>query len=129
MNTLLPDNILRLMSKEDRKALKQKTAEEKSATAEDKSEKELQDQVTALLRRREIPFIHASMMKRSTLPIGWPDYSFARRGVPMCFECKTERGKLTKEQEVMHRRLKSQGWVVLVIRSLKEAQDALEDCE
>lgn len=125
MTRLLSDHFLRLMSPEDRKAIKQRTAQETVALAEAKTEKQLQEQIAALLRRQDVPYIRPAMFKKSTLPVGWPDFTFAYHGFPIAWECKIANNKPTKEQKELHERLERQGWEVATIRTLLQAQGFL----
>jgi hypothetical protein len=127
MGPVLTDNILRLMAKEDRVALGRagRTAAESLALAEANTEAELQDQICAMLRRRETVFIRPAMFKRSSLPVGWPDFTFAYCGVPIAWECKSARGLPSEEQLRMHAQMTACGWRVTVIRELREAVQIL----
>lgn len=122
---LLPNNILEKMDPKDRKIIHQKTAAETVSDAIAKSEKELQEQIASLLRRKSIPYIRAAMFKRSSLPVGWPDFTFAFFGIPLGWECKTESGELSIEQKRAHWALQACGWRIEVIRSLSQAQVSL----
>jgi hypothetical protein len=126
---VLPDNILRLMAAQDRAALGKsgRTAAESFALAEAKTESELQEQICSMLRRREIVFIQPAMFKRSSLPVGWPDFTFAYCGVPVAWECKSARGLLSEEQLCMHPQMTACGWQVSVIRELREAIEILNN--
>jgi uncharacterized protein (DUF58 family) len=123
---ILPDHVLRLMSPADRQVLGQKTAAETLAIADAKSEKELQEQIASMLRRRDVPFIRPAMFKKSELPPCWPDVSFAYRGVQIGWECKTIVGKLNAQQSKMHDQLRRCGWQISVIRTLQEAVEILQ---
>jgi hypothetical protein len=131
MTALLPEHCLRLMDERDRKSLGKggRTAVETLADMEARSEKELQEQICSLLRRREIPFIRPSMFKRSELPVGWPDISFAYRGKPIAWECKVGRNTTTAEQNLMIEKMTACGWRVSVIRTLSEALETLKGIE
>lgn len=138
-NTVLPDNILRCMTPEARKALGQKTAEEVLAQGEAKSEKELQRSIVALLRLKGIEVNVSRMDKRKTDAVGWPDLTFAVdakwevtwgsvtrccSGILACaWEIKMPQGRLTPEQEAMATSLSRppNHWRHRVIRSVDEA--------
>lgn len=98
------------------------TTAEAVAAAEDKAERELQGEIANYLRLHDIQFIRPDMRKRSPLPEGWPDFTFAYRGVPVALESKTPTGKLSAVQEQMHIKLKKDGWRVVVVRGLPEVQ-------
>lgn len=123
---LLPDHVLRLMSAEDRKLIGQTTAAESLAIAKARDERELQEQICSLLRRRDVPFIRPAMFRKSQLPPGWPDITFGYRGAPIGWECKSAIGKLSPEQLEMHAKMKACGWQISTIRTLQEAVEILQ---
>lgn len=113
------------MTPETRRSLGVSTPEEIAKKSELKSEKELQEQICALLRRRDIPYIRPAMFRKSSLPKGWPDFTFAYKGMPIAFECKTGTGVCSEEQLSMHAQMRAHGWMVVEVRVLDEAQLAL----
>ncbi len=131
MNPVLPDNILRCMSPEDRKPLGKagKTAAECAEKQEYEQEKELQSQIAQFLRLKGIPCIIPPFGKKSQLPEGWPDVSLAYMGVPLAIEAKSATGKLRPEQEEMHALLRAQGWIVHTVRSLEQVRSILKIIE
>ena len=96
---------------------------------EAKSERELQEQICSLLRRRDIPYVRAPMFKKSELPPGWPDFSFTFQGQPLGWECKSTIGKLSEEQASMHAKMEGCGWKISIIRTLEEAVEILRKME
>ena len=125
----VPENIRRRMSAADRKKYGL-LPEEVLAENIVREEKTLHKQIFALLRRREVPYVHAAMFKKSQLPPGWPDFTFLYRGVGLGWECKVGRGKLSPHQIARHEVMRNQGWRISEIRSLDEAQrilDALDE--
>lgn len=122
---LVPPNIANRMSEADRKAHGIRTPEENRQRGERKKEKELHREIFALLRRNEIPYVHAPMFRKSELPPGWPDFTFAYQGRPIAWECKVGGSEPTEEQAQMIAKLRACGWAVSVIRSLAEAQWSL----
>lgn len=133
----VPNNVLRLMSAEDRKRLGKAgmTTEEAAAMAEAKEEKVLQQMIANCLLRMGIEFNASRMDKKTTCRTGWPDFVFALRdsigrGVPCAIEVKTKTGRLTTEQQDILRRLAANGWQTAVIRSYDEFLQFLRDkCE
>ena len=127
LGPLLPDHVLRLMSPADRKLLGKagRTAAETLARAEAKSENELQEQIASMLKRREIVFIRPAMFRKSTLPPGWPDFTFAYRGIAIGWECKSVAGEPSDEQLRMHAHMEANGWRIDIIRSLHGAVEIL----
>jgi hypothetical protein len=96
------------------------------AVEDAKGERELQKQILAYLRTREIEVCCPSMVKRSTIKLGWPDMTFCYRSIPFVFEVKTAIGKLSPEQKAMVPKLVANGWNHFVIRSVEQAKQALE---
>lgn len=73
----LPDNILKRMSPQDRpKGPAGMTAEECAAKSTAKAEKELQQQIRALLDRLGIWYHWSRMDKKTTCRKGTPDFLF-----------------------------------------------------
>jgi len=114
---LLPDNIVRRMRPEDRKALGVETFEEANRRGEVKREADLQRACESLLMRRGIPFLHLSHRAREKA--GWPDLTFVIDGVPYAVELKSATGKLTVEQEQMLKAMDRHGWRTHVVRDYK----------
>lgn len=143
LSTVLPDHVLRLMSKSDRAKLGKAgvTAAEAAQKQEAKSEKALQDQIYALLSIRGVRRIVRSRMdRRTTTPVGTPDFlfcfplardispkHFAVRGVPCAIEAKTTNGELSAEQKKALMEFMGDGWKVCVARSLDDVKTFLND--
>lgn len=129
--TLIPPNLLRLMSKADRESCGQgnELPEEIAVKIEARAEKELQREIAQYLRLQGIQFINPPMNKRSMLPEGWPDFSLAYKGKPIALECKTATGKLSREQAAMHLLLMADGWTVKTVRSLDEVRNLLKETQ
>lgn len=127
MNGPLPDNILKRMDPTDRAALGKAgvTTDEALAAAEAKHERELQKQLAQLLDLRDIVFATPRMDKRSTLKVGWPDFTFVIGGKPCAWEAKIRDNKLTSEQQELHTKMRLNGWTVQVIRNVNEAIEFL----
>jgi hypothetical protein len=127
--SILPPNIVRLMSKEDQERLGQVTVEVVAQLNEAVDEKELHEQISSLLRRRDIVYVHASMFKRSTLPVGYPDFSFVYHGEAYGWELKVGKNKLSPEQVEMLYRMNQNGWDTVVINSTDQALRILKEIE
>lgn len=124
-----PDNLLRRMKPEDRKALGKagQTGEEAMAAYSARSEKELQKQIAGILGVRGIRYLNPAMSKRSPLPIGWADFTiFISPGRVIFMECKIEGGKLTKEQAEFGAWATERGFPYAVVTTLKQAIEMLE---
>jgi hypothetical protein len=121
---VLPEHILKLMTSADRKrygagALTAAEAIEKAKAGE---EAKLQSEVRQYLNLHNIEFINPSMKRRSALPLGWPDFTFVYRSVPIVVECKTDVGRLSKEQKEMRLKLANNGWTYVLAKSLADVQ-------
>jgi hypothetical protein len=94
-----------------------------------RDERDLQLNCCQLLQLRGIEYIRPPMNRRSQLPPGWPDFTFAYCGRPCAWEVKVEEGKLRQEQIECLAKLKSSPnrWSVAIIRSTAEAKKFLDD--
>jgi hypothetical protein len=84
------------------------------------SEKDLQKQIAGYLQMKGVQFINPPMHRRSSLPEGWPDFTFAAEGKPCAVECKVWNEKPRQEQDRRLQQLAENGWIVSVCRSLQE---------
>ena len=127
----LPDSFLRCLSPAERKKIGQRTAAEVLANGEAKSEKELQRMIVQLLRLKGIEPIVSRMDRRTSNNVGTPDIIFAITEYWWTkahgWEIKLPQGKLSPEQEAMHKKLMTRpnAWSVKVIRSVQEAIEEL----
>ncbi len=121
--TVLPDRFLTKMSATDRAKLGTAgmTAAEGQQIAIAKTERELQNQITAMLRRNGIWPIVQRMDRRSNIAIGSPDIVFAVKGRPVAWECKLPGKKPTAEQEDAMRIMSANGFLCDVIHHYDEA--------
>lgn len=127
---LIPDHILRLMNRKDRpKGPSGKTNEELMEARAVESEKELQSQVAALLRIRNIVFDVDRMDKRRGGTVGWPDFTFAIGGKACAIELKRKGGKLSLQQERTIGMMMRNGWSVVVCDNLDAVKRALDEWE
>ena len=126
MKTVIPANIAdKIANPEDRKALGVRTQKEDQRCWSGRAEKQLQEQVAALLDRNGIVYIRPPMNRRSTLPAGWPDFTGAYNGIPFSWECKTGDAVCSDDQLQMQAKMRANGWRVRVIRELWQAHDEL----
>jgi hypothetical protein len=125
VKTIIPPNITSKMSSADRKRFGVRTPEEDKKRWNAKAEGQLHEQIFALLKRNDIPYVHAPMFKRSTLPTGMPDFLFAWRGFPIAWECKVGKNTTKMDQDRMIVRLEACGWFVFIIHDLQQAQEIL----
>jgi hypothetical protein len=120
---VLPENILKAMSPEDRRryAKGQMTATEAEERFCEKEEKVLRKQLIAWLRRNDIDYCSPRTDKKTGILMGISDF-FIWKGTKFCFvELKSEEGKLKPEQLAFTQRQIDQGTPILVTRSLSEA--------
>lgn len=94
------------------------------------AERDLQQAIADTLKERGICFIKAKRTFPTNLPKGWPDFTFAYRGVPFALECKsplTKHGRagLSVEQEGMRLLLVANGWHHHVVTSLIQLDSLL----
>lgn len=117
------------------------TKEEAIRKFEVKNEKELQKQILSLLRLKGIEVNYSRMDKPKTDRVGMPDFLFCiinnnppayyhrdhewelTNTYSCAWECKWDKGALSKEQQQMLSRLSTQpnGWRVKIIRSVDAA--------
>ena len=123
----LPEKLLRLMKPEDRKPMGKagRTFDDVAAADAVKFEKELQKQIAAVLRLRDIEANVSRMDRRTTQVVGWPDFTFAYRGYPVAWEVKIPTGRFSKEQRELLPKLAANGWIVSRITSVRCALDFL----
>jgi hypothetical protein len=69
------------------------------------------------------------MFRKSQLPLGWPDFTFAFCGVPILWECKSLKGELRESQEQIVGQLVRNGWRFRLIRDLGQARGHLREIE
>lgn len=111
------------------------TADECAAKSTAMAEKELQQQIRALLDRLGIWYHWSRMDRKTTCRVGTPDFLFVvcqcvsgeliRR--PLAFECKANGNKLTPEQRDAERSMMGDGWYYFVIRDYVDALNILRD--
>lgn len=124
---MLPENILRRMSPEDRGPLGKagRTKAEIEAAIDKRAEREIQRTILNYLNLHGIVPLFSRFGVKSTMPPGTPDILFAFNGRPCAWEIKTASGILSDDQMVMAGRLAKNGWCFQLIRSLDDARCAL----
>ena len=63
-----------------------------------KTEKQIHHTFEAWLRLNEIPYLHSRMDKKSTIRVGWPDFSIFYEGKTVFVEFKKPGGVLSQDQ-------------------------------
>lgn len=116
------------MSPEDRQPLGKAamTNEDAQASLAARKEKQLQENIAALLRLRNIWFMRQRMDRRTTGTLGAPDFLFSVNGEACAFEVKLPSAHLTDEQFACHIAMRTNGWIVFVVHSEAEAIQQLE---
>lgn len=122
----LPDNLIRRMNPKARKELGVMSLEEANERYIAKNERELQNQIANLLRLRSIWYCQSRCDKPTRTAVGAPDFLFCLSGIPMAFEVKFEKGKLTDDQIRTHAQMAQNGWRVHVVRTVSEAKSILD---
>jgi len=128
---IFPENILRLMSEKDRKALGPggRTASECRDRFQRGEEKKLQKVVADFLNLKEIYFEVDRMDKRTSGKPGRPDFRICYRGRWLAVECKAEGGVLSPEQRDTLEKVRKSGGVAIVAFGLDDVRTALRDME
>jgi hypothetical protein len=123
----IPDNILRLMPKEERERLGKAgiTRDEAVQSAEAKNERDLQDQIQAFLQIREIIVGRQRMDKKSNMIEGWPDIVFCYRGIPWAWEVKLPGKEPEPHQQACLEKMRANGWRVAVVSSVSHARELI----
>lgn len=93
-------------------------------------ESQLQKQIADILRIKGIAFCKARFDRRSNITAGWPDLTFAikdssGRGIPIAFEVKVDKNKLSEDQILCHAEMIKNGWKVFCVRSLEQSVDLI----
>ncbi len=99
----LPEAFLSKLSKAQRKPLGKagRTASECQDVQVAKSERELQNQIESLLRRRGYLPARQRMDRKSNLAKGMPDFFFSVNGCAVYWEVKFGKGSTSPEQDSM----------------------------
>jgi hypothetical protein len=120
----LPDSFLEKLFPEDRKRLKAQgicTNVEAQAKYERGIEKEMRAHYSNWLMLRAIPFVSPRHDKKSTIMVGWPDYTVLRDNRALCVEFKVKGKKPRPEQEKVIEFLLQAGIKTVVCHSFSQA--------
>jgi hypothetical protein len=127
--SLLPQHVVNLMDPKDRARLGPAglTSGELHTKLERRAEKELHRDLVRYLNWLGIPFCHARMDRKSSIAIGYPDFTFPYLGKFVAWEAKTATGKLSPEQEKTRLAIEGQHGEYRVIRHLGGAAEHLRE--
>lgn len=127
----VPDNILKLMDEKDRPPGNAgKTMAEIQAILVKKSEKEIQSEIIGFIRLRGVKQILTPRFGvKTTIKAGWPDITFAYRGLPFFFEVKAKNGRLSDEQIEVITQLNTDGWRGGVVYSVEGVKTYLDNAD
>lgn len=124
--TIVPDNILKLMAPKDRpKGNAGKTRNECEQVYSHKLEKDEHRTFSQWLSLKEMPFIHAQNHKKSTIQIGWPDFTMFHNGHAICIEFKVKGNKPSEYQIRSMDKLRKNGIDCFVCETAVEAIDRI----
>ena len=125
----LPESILRLMAKADRAPLGKAgmTMTEAQGVKDQRDERTLQFNMRNLLNLAGIFYLTSRMDKKTTMPVGMPDFIIILPGGKcLAVEAKVAGGKVSPEQEEMFRKFERQtGQPVHVVWNLDEFRKLL----
>ena len=94
------------------------------------SESDLHEELENLCRSMGWAYIRARMDKRSTIAVGWPDFSiFIENAGSVFLELKRKNGKATTEQLATIAHLKKLGHTAAIVRSLSEACEVINQAK
>jgi len=134
----LPENLEKLMSERDKKALGLFTLPPAEVVVarvqklQDKSEKVLQQDIAQYLSMRGIEFNVSRMDRAKTDKVGWPDFTLGIRPVQfpyamaVGFEVKLPGREPTPEQYQQMANMIRSGWFVRVVHSVAETKTFLD---
>jgi hypothetical protein len=129
--TILPENLLKLMSPADRKQYGRAgwTAEDCQERVDLRLERKLHADFSGFLRRHEFGLvIHTDPRKKSPIRPGWPDFSiFSRYSQTLFIEFKVGDNTLSTVQEEVIAELRAAGFTVLVLHNYADAVEATLD--
>ena len=121
---VIPDHILGLMNPPDRQPLGKVglTSGECSEKFLRKRERDHHNVFASWLRLNGIYFIHARTDRKSTIQVGWPDFSvMVGNQKILLVEFKLPEGRISPEQEKLFAELYNDGYPVLVFQMAAEA--------
>lgn len=85
------------------------------------SERQIADSFDRWLRAEGLVFRRDRMDKATTCIRGWPDFEIIANGRVLLIELKTEKGRLSRDQLNLHKRLSDTGTAVHVCRTIEAA--------
>jgi hypothetical protein len=128
---VIPENVLRLMSPDDRAALGKagRTFDECEEVRENKAEKDLQDDIEQWCVHQSPPVVcyRQRMDRKSNMRVGTPDLLICAAGRFIGLECKVGKNKPTDDQERELKAIQSAGGTSAVVRSLAEAKRIIKN--
>lgn len=126
----LTDAIRRMLPPEEKKRLgvAALTMSELIDRVSVKTERDLQNQVAAFLRLKDIPFYTSRMDRRTTNRVGQPDFlcCVPPRGILLGLECKLPGEEPTEDQWREIKAIKAAGGIAWVVHSLAEVKSLFE---
>ena len=90
-------------------------------------ERQLHDAFKAWLKKRGIPYIYGGWGTKSTMTVGWPDFTILWMGRAVCIEIKTPKGKTQEVQDKAIEFIRAAGNRVVLARSLEQCTEATMD--
>lgn len=127
--SVIPEHLLKRMNTADRAKLGKagRTNDEIAIINQARQECQLQEQVAAYLRLRGVRwFYRARMDRRTTAPVGTPDFLFVCRGKAYALEVKVPGGRVSDEQTETLLMMRADGWCAEVVRSIADVKKILE---
>jgi hypothetical protein len=120
---LLPENLLKCISPADRKQLGKGglTAQECQDRFASRTERAEAKLFAQWLTGRELLFIQARADRKSTIRVGWPDFTILGDGRTLLLEMKCPHVQPTKEQIRCVNALRSAGFCCEICRSAASA--------
>lgn len=126
----LPQSLLRRMPKEDRKPLGAAglTSAEAQAAADQRTERELQNDIANLLRQRDIYFVQSRMDRPTTNRTGLADFLIILHGGHvLAVEVKVAGGQFSEEQQKDYQTyFRQTGQIKHAVYSLPQFREVLE---
>jgi hypothetical protein len=125
----LPNNILKLIRKEDRKALGKAglTQGEIDDSIETKEELKHQKMLCAWLDRHEMPYFWSRSDKPTRSKLGTPDFCIVAGPRALVLEIKGPKGVLSPEQKEFARRLEGVDTPLHLSRSFQESLSIIKE--
>jgi len=126
---ILPDNILKRMSPEERKKLGKGgvTADEAQTVYSDGQEKQLQKDIGGLLNQLpHKPYVIQSPYGKKTLNPGQADFVICYRGYWLSLEAKCGKNKQSMEQIMDEAKVANAGGRYYVVRTCQEVREIFQ---